>query len=168
MTILDHLSKLFVDQEARHLESLFPRRLKRMITLRQEVEQGCRLPRGYGFAYRDFAANLTIAYPVPLNLFVRWARDVWWALAYYRPGVQDLALSAARIRGRLDEEERSAAEIRRLREQLDAGLTRYKTLQMALVKTTEERDVLTAALRDVAVTGRLPKPPLGPLRSPAP
>lgn len=60
------------------------------------------LPRGYGFSYRCFNVHGSMAYPIPLNLIVRWARNfhIWlkgcvqpsWAderfMAMYRLGEQ--------------------------------------------------------------------------------
>jgi hypothetical protein len=49
--------------------------------MRREVAEGERPPWGYGAAYRLFTRPAWIAYPVPLNLFVRWTRNLYFNVA---------------------------------------------------------------------------------------
>lgn len=49
--------------------------MKRMVG---ELE---RIPFGYGVAWRDFAYCGSVCYPVPLNLIMRWLRELWFSLS---------------------------------------------------------------------------------------
>ena len=42
-----------------------------MILTRRRVEQGDKVPWGYGFAWRDFSTHCWFAYPVPFNVLFR-------------------------------------------------------------------------------------------------
>lgn len=41
------------------------------------VDEGAKMPKFYGVAYRDFAGSVLVCYPVPLNLVVRWWIHLW-------------------------------------------------------------------------------------------
>ena len=48
------------------------------ITLTRElIENGEVLPKGYGFAWRDFDTACMIAYPIPFNVLFRGIRRLW-------------------------------------------------------------------------------------------
>lgn len=67
------------------------------------VEPGCKIPIGFGWAYTDYARDYRVAYPVPINLMVRWARNFWWAIAWNTCQSRwDRQLRAAYLRGRQD------------------------------------------------------------------
>ena len=54
--------------------------LRRSHPLERVVREGEMIPRGYGLAYRDFATNHLIAYPVPFNWLVRASRGLRYKL----------------------------------------------------------------------------------------
>ena len=60
--------------------------LRRSHPLERVVREGEMIPRGYGLAYRDFATNHLIAYPVPLNWLVRASRGLRYKLKVPRGG----------------------------------------------------------------------------------
>ena len=45
-----------------------------------KLAQGYQMPFWYGAAYYSPYSDHLICYPIPLNLVVRWARALWWAL----------------------------------------------------------------------------------------
>lgn len=47
-------------------------------------------PWGYGLAYREFNMNVAVCYPVPLNLVIRWARNLFFWLACPKPTYKEL------------------------------------------------------------------------------
>ena len=68
-----------------------------MILTRKQVKEGAKVPRGYGYAWRDFDRNTTVAFPVPFNVFFRGLRRFWhWIVGGYKNSVID----EARIAGR--------------------------------------------------------------------
>ena len=48
---------------------------------RYRLEEGERIPWGYGLAYYDFAYAQAVCYPIPLNLIVNVCRKIYWKLA---------------------------------------------------------------------------------------
>lgn len=55
-----------------------------MIMLRCALEDGARLPKGYGIAWFDHARQVTICLPIPLNVIagalrigLQWLRSPW-------------------------------------------------------------------------------------------
>ena len=50
------------------------------MSLRKTCVQGETIPRGYGIAWFNYAAALTICYPIPLNLVLQAARSLWFLL----------------------------------------------------------------------------------------
>lgn len=74
-----------------------------MTTPRRYVSPGEIIPPGYGLAYHAYDRDLSVCYPVPLNLAVRWARDAWYwlriGLARRSPTPTDRALYDAYQRG---------------------------------------------------------------------
>jgi flagellar biosynthesis/type III secretory pathway protein FliH len=44
----------------------------------RQVRQGEMMPRFYGLAYYEFHRDEQVAYLIPFNLIVRWARDLAW------------------------------------------------------------------------------------------
>jgi hypothetical protein len=60
--------------------------LRRSHPLERVVREGEMIPRGYGLAYRDFATNHLIAYPVPFNWLVRASRGLRYKLKVPRGG----------------------------------------------------------------------------------
>ncbi len=61
-----------------------------------QIAEGEAAPWWYGVAYYSAYADYIVCYPVPINLVVRWSRDIWWGL---RRGKED-ALSQAYQRGK--------------------------------------------------------------------
>ncbi len=67
-----------------------------MILTRQQVEEGERVPRGYGFAWRDFDRACMVAYPIPFNVLFRVLRRFWhWIIA----GLKHSVIDEARLAG---------------------------------------------------------------------
>ena len=63
---------------------------------RAMVEDGRKLPKGYGFAWRDFDTNCHVAYLIPFNVLFRGLRRIWhWIKAGWKHSVID----EARIKG---------------------------------------------------------------------
>src|SRR3990167_6812057 len=56
-----------------------------------QVAHGEAAPWWYGLAYYDPCRDYQIAYPIPVNLLVRWARDLLWLVR--RGKVSELAES---------------------------------------------------------------------------
>lgn len=52
------------------------------LTLKKIIHEGEAVPRFYGFGYIDWPRLEKTAYPVPLNLFVRYGRALWYWLEY--------------------------------------------------------------------------------------
>ena len=52
-----------------------------MKTIDDAIYKAKPIPKCYGIAYRDFAGCRIVCYPVPLNLIVRLAREIWQRLA---------------------------------------------------------------------------------------
>jgi len=48
-------------------------------------------PRGYGFAYDEFASAREVYYPLPINYIVRYWRNCYWGFLrfFYRIGLID-------------------------------------------------------------------------------
>lgn len=44
------------------------------------IVEGALIPRGYGIAYYDIARAEVICYPIPLNIFINYARKIYWKL----------------------------------------------------------------------------------------
>ena len=53
----------------------------KIIYLGIELATGQKLPPGYGLAYRDYLRDCAVFYPVPLNVLVRIAREIYFILA---------------------------------------------------------------------------------------
>ena len=51
-----------------------------MIVKRKEIIEGSIIPRFYGVAYVEWSRRVFVCYPVPLNLIVHWARELWFWL----------------------------------------------------------------------------------------
>jgi hypothetical protein len=58
------------------------------------------LPRWYGLAYHEWSRDEQVAYPIPLNLIVRWWRDLVWLVKRGKRSVLDEARQAAYEKGR--------------------------------------------------------------------
>jgi len=68
---------------------------------RVSVEEGTKVPWGYGYAYRDFDTCNTFAFPIPLNLVVRGTRRLWhWVMGWIVAGDKPSVVDRARILGR--------------------------------------------------------------------
>ncbi len=50
---------------------------------KREIEVNCIIPFPLGVAYRDFIRGVTVCYPIPLNLIVRWTLRVYWWFGEY-------------------------------------------------------------------------------------
>ena len=70
------------------------------ILIPMDLEQKNHL-KAYGIAYFDFMRRYAIAYPVPINLVVRFGRWIWHELIRHRPTKLDKMLQDAYIAGRL-------------------------------------------------------------------
>jgi hypothetical protein len=57
----------------------------KMMISRYRLAAGDRLPSFYGLAYHDFERAVTFAYPIPINIFIRWFRNVVCFLQTCRP-----------------------------------------------------------------------------------
>lgn len=82
--------------------AVLKKKLIRVPTLKKVVLPWEMLPRGYGVAYLDPVAPRVIAYPVPLNLLIVFARHLWFAVAHIRPGKFEKMLQAEYERGYRD------------------------------------------------------------------
>jgi len=49
--------------------------------VRKYIKAGEESPKWYGLAWLDFAKNQHVVYPIPLNWFARWIRDLYYFLA---------------------------------------------------------------------------------------
>jgi hypothetical protein len=69
--------------------------------MRKEIEEGGRIPRGYGVAWRAFDLAVVVCYPFGLHLLVRLVRGAYWRLAHLRPFANrfETRLYMARARG---------------------------------------------------------------------
>ena len=64
--------------------------------IKKTVEEGAEVPRGYGFAWRNWMTGETVALPLGLNKLAGWTRWLYhWVLWKVRPSV----LEQARIAG---------------------------------------------------------------------
>jgi len=50
--------------------------------MKKIIDEGMRIPKGYGIAWRDFARDQAICYPIGLNQIVRWARKVYFWISF--------------------------------------------------------------------------------------
>ena len=50
------------------------------MALSKTVLKGDLIPRGYGCAYYVSHTHAAVFYPIPLNWFIGWLREVWWFL----------------------------------------------------------------------------------------
>ena len=68
--------------------------LRRVLT-RELIEDGAKLPWGYGFAWRDFDTASHVAYPIPFNVLFRGLRRFYHWIISHKHSVLD----EARIEG---------------------------------------------------------------------
>ncbi len=47
---------------------------------RMNIGEGDKIPNGYGVAWRQPGLDCTVIMPVPLNLIVRFFRELWWMI----------------------------------------------------------------------------------------
>ena len=67
---------------------------QRVLT-RTLIEDGAKLPWGYGFAWRDFDTASHVAYPIPFNVLFRGLRRLYhWIISH-----KNSVLDEARIKG---------------------------------------------------------------------
>ncbi len=67
-----------------------------MILTLLQVEEGEKVPWGYGFAWRDFSTKCWFAYPIPFNVLFREFRRLWhWIIG----GDKSSAIDRAELRG---------------------------------------------------------------------
>lgn len=71
----------------------------RKVVSRRALLVGEHLPFGYGIAYCDYARAQYIAFPIPLNLFVRAYRKLLQLVITYTPSQRDEDLAKARNQG---------------------------------------------------------------------
>ena len=50
------------------------------IGLRKFIHEGERYPRGYGHAWVDYDFNVAVCYPIPLNIILSCARNLYFKL----------------------------------------------------------------------------------------
>ena len=62
---------------------------------RELIEEGEKLPKGYGFAWRDFDRGGHVAYPIPFNVLFRGLRRFYHWIISHKHSVLD----EARIKG---------------------------------------------------------------------
>jgi len=60
----------------------------------REYAEGRKLPWGCGIAYHDWLKHSVIILPIPINLIVRWLRELWFILG--RPSKRDREIQALR------------------------------------------------------------------------
>lgn len=62
----------------------------KFVLTKQLIEDGECLPKGYGFAWRDFDTAAMIAYPIPFNKIIGWLRNIWhWFKDEVNPSLID-------------------------------------------------------------------------------
>lgn len=65
------------------------------------AEGGTMIPFGYGIAWRDFADNRQVMYPIPFNIIIRWLRDLhYWLMVVGRPGYREKVERIAYLNGK--------------------------------------------------------------------
>ncbi len=69
----------------------------------KKVFEGEMYPPFYGIAYVEYYANYAVAYPVPINLIVRFGRWLWHESIRWRPTKLDEMLRKAYRQGREDQ-----------------------------------------------------------------
>ena len=67
---------------------------QRVLT-RKLIEDGAKLPKGYGYAWRDFDTTSHVAYPIPFNVLFRGLRRLYHWIISHKHSVLD----EARIKG---------------------------------------------------------------------
>lgn len=82
------------------------------ISMVKHIQEGGRLPRGYGMAWTDTGSDSMICYPFPLNIALGWIRKQWRRLRYYQ--VKNSLLDEQFERSRI-----LMLESKRLREELE-------------------------------------------------
>jgi hypothetical protein len=78
----------------------FWKSLLKLITLRKQIVEGEFCPLPYGIVMIDLMSGTAVAYPVPLNLIIRFVRWFWYKITYFRPGGWELALAQKFEEGR--------------------------------------------------------------------
>ena len=48
------------------------------LEMKKIIDGGMQIPKGYGIAWRDFARDQAICYPLILNLIFRWIREIYF------------------------------------------------------------------------------------------
>jgi hypothetical protein len=67
----------------------------RKVLAERLIGDGAKLPKGYGFAWRDFDTASHVAYPIPFNVLLRGLRRLYhWILSH-----KNSVLDKARIKG---------------------------------------------------------------------
>ncbi len=57
-----------------------------LVTKIRYVQEGEKLPWWLGLAYWEWSRPVAVCYPIPLNLLIRWSRNVYfWVKASHRP-----------------------------------------------------------------------------------
>ena len=94
----------------------------KVILTRELVEDGAKVPRGYGFAWRDFDANCYVSYPIPFNVLFRGLRRFWhWMVGGFKHSVID----EARLKG--------------IREGYTQAYEKYSIQRMAAEKSAKKK-----------------------------
>lgn len=71
-----------------------------MIITSREYAEGARIPFWWGVSYLSWESDRAICYPIPLNLLIRWSRDLYyWIKATRRFGWRDNQVIDAYARG---------------------------------------------------------------------
>ncbi len=71
---------------------------QRVLT-RALIEDGAKLPWGYGFAWRDFDTASHVTYPIPFNVLFRGLRRLYHWILSYKHSVLDEARIDGIVRG---------------------------------------------------------------------
>ena len=48
--------------------------------MKKQVRECESIPRFYGLAYREYDRRVGVCYPIPFNIVVRIAMNIWWSL----------------------------------------------------------------------------------------
>ena len=90
-----------------------------------EIQEGERLPRGYGVAYYDVARYQAICYPIPFNLLIKALREIYYRVA--SPSISEREKQVARayqkglLRGWKLHQERLEQELEKWIQERDSG-----------------------------------------------
>lgn len=64
-------------------------KLKEILTLREEVNEGMMRRKFYGIAYFDWDRDVKVYYPIPLNILIKTSRNIYFWLMRFWPSYYD-------------------------------------------------------------------------------